>query len=260
MEKIKAIIIKEWTEAFQNRFVRASQFFIPIMLTVFPIVMIYSTRSMSSEMGDAVPSMFVCPVGASAGTCFQYYIVTQFILFFVIMPSLTPIGISTYSVVGEKSTRSLEPLLASPVTTQEILLGKILSAVLPAVITSYLGFAAYFTAMKLMITDPVATANLINPYWLILVTVAGPLMAILATSLAVLISSRVNEPRTAEQLSTMFILPIVVGIFRFLTELIAMQPVSVFVLIGAFIIADAVMLNILVRFFQRDTILSRWGG
>ena len=53
------------------------------------------------------------------------------------MPLMVPVTIAAYSIVGEKITRSLEPLLATPVTTTELLLGKGLAAALPGVGTAW---------------------------------------------------------------------------------------------------------------------------
>ena len=52
---------------------------------------------------------------------------------FLLMPVFVPILISSQSVAGEKERRTLEPLLAAPVSASELLLGKSLASVVPAV-------------------------------------------------------------------------------------------------------------------------------
>ena len=50
---------------------------------------------------------------------------------FVIASAVLPTAIAAYSIVGEKVEKSLEPLLATPTTDGEILLGKSIAALLP---------------------------------------------------------------------------------------------------------------------------------
>ncbi len=82
----------------------------------------------------------MCPTNISAGDCFQVFLVSQFMLLFMIIPLAIPVTISAYSIVGEKTTRSLEPLLATPITTAELLIGKSLASLIPAVVATYGAF------------------------------------------------------------------------------------------------------------------------
>ena len=61
---------------------------------------------------------------------------------FLVMPVFVPILISSQSVAGEKERRTLEPLLASPVTAAELVAGKSLASLVPAVGISWVAFAA----------------------------------------------------------------------------------------------------------------------
>ena len=47
-----------------------------------------------------------------------------FMFMFMIIPVAIPVTIAAYSIVGEKTTHSLEPLLATPITTSELLVGQ----------------------------------------------------------------------------------------------------------------------------------------
>ena len=67
----------------------------------------------------------------------QIYLINEFLLLFMMMPLIIPITIAAYSIVGEKTTRSLEPLLATPITTAELLIGKGLAAAIPAIAATW---------------------------------------------------------------------------------------------------------------------------
>jgi hypothetical protein len=59
---------------------------------------------------------------------------------------MLPVAIASYSLVGEKIERSLEPLLATPATDGEILLGKGIAAFVPPVAAIWAG-AVVFMAL-----------------------------------------------------------------------------------------------------------------
>ena len=147
MDKIKTIIRKEWAEVFKNRLVLFTVAFLPLMLTALPLIILYATGSaeLAGASSTEMPKQFeaYCPANVNGGECFQVYMVSQFMLMFMIIPVAIPVTISAYSIVGEKATRSLEPLLATPITTLELLLGKSLAALIPAVVATYTAFIIY---------------------------------------------------------------------------------------------------------------------
>ena len=63
--------------------------------------------------------------------------------YFVLIPAILPSIIASYSFVGEKIEKSLEPLLATPTTDGELLLGKSLAAFIPCMAVTYIGAAIF---------------------------------------------------------------------------------------------------------------------
>src|SRR6185436_11327245 len=61
---------------------------------------------------------------------------------FLVMPVFVPILISSQAVAGEKERRTIEPLLASPISAVELVVGKCLGSLVPAVMISWLASAA----------------------------------------------------------------------------------------------------------------------
>ena len=80
------------------------------------------------DVTDLPPQFLALCGDVSPAECMQLFIVSQFLILFMLMPLIIPVSIAAYSIVGEKTTRSLEPLLATPVTTAELLVGKSLAA------------------------------------------------------------------------------------------------------------------------------------
>ncbi len=192
MDKIKTIIDKEWAEVFKNKLVLFTVAFLPLMLTALPLVTLYATESLAPEdlASSGAPDEFfgdLC-IGLSEGDCTQVYLLTIFTLLFMILPVMIPVTIAAYSIVGEKATRSLEPLLATPITTAELIIGKAAAAVIPAVIVTWISFAIYLFGAKLM-TNATVFAELVAPMWLLAVFLVGPLLALLSVCTAMMISS-----------------------------------------------------------------------
>ena len=79
-----------------------------------------------------MPAAFAQRCGdLSPGDCGIYFLVSQFLLMFMLLPLAIPATIASYSIVGEKITRTLEPLLATPISTLQLLVGKAAAAVTP---------------------------------------------------------------------------------------------------------------------------------
>ncbi|MCA9900482.1 MAG: ABC transporter permease [Ardenticatenaceae bacterium] len=264
MDKIKTIIDKEWAEVFKNKLVLFSVAFLPLMLTALPLITIYSIQGLTAEEMAAsttqgTPDEFfgdAC-IGLNEADCTMVYMLNIFTLMFMILPVMVPVTIAAYSIVGEKSTRSLEPLLATPITTLELILGKGIAAVLPAIGVTWISFGIYLVAARFM-TNETVFARLIDPMWLLAVFLVGPLLAVLAVCAAMMVSSRVSDPRTAEQISGAVMLPIILlvmgqsfGLFLLSSELVLVTAVIL-------IILDAVLFYLTVKMFQRETILTRW--
>jgi ABC-2 type transport system permease protein len=261
MHKIKTIIRKEWAQLFKNRLIIATVIFMPMLFTVIPLVMLFAMRGGGDTgLTSDMPSQFskFCPAGLKPSECFQVYTVNQFMLLFMMVPLIIPVNIAAYSIVGEKTTHSLEPLLASPISTLELLIGKNLAAAIPAVLATWLYFIIYVVGAWIIVASPHIVTALLDPMWWVAVFVTGPLLAILSVNFALMVSSRVNEPRVAEQLSAVVILPLlalfigqVAGIFLVNRQLIILFSLVVLVL-------DVVLVNLSGRLFQRETILTQW--
>lgn len=261
MDKIKTIIRKEWDEVFQNRFVLFSVIFMPLMFAAIPLLMLYVMRGAGGgDAAGSIPEAYLrgCTQGMTTEECFQVYFVTQFMLLFMLTPLIVPVNIAAYSVAGEKTTRSLEPLLATPITTAELLAGKNLAAVIPAVLATWLSFLVFGVGARLLVANTRVLAALLDPMWWLAILVVGPLLSVLSTNFSLMVSSRVNDPRAAEQLSSVVMLPLLVLFFGQIAGYIYLNSQLMLVLALAMLVIDALVVYLTIQLFQRETILTRW--
>jgi ABC-2 type transport system permease protein len=207
-----------------------------------------------------LPAQFqqICKTNLTAGQCMQYYIVSEFLIMFMLIPLFIPVNIASYSIVGEKTTHSLEPLLATPISTGELLAGKNLASVIPAVIATWIGFAIFAIGSLIITGGGALAAALLDPMWLIAIFLAGPLMAVLSVNFSIMVSSRVNDPRVAEQVSAVIILPILAVFFGQIAGLFILNSTLILMMCLVLLIVDIFMVYLAVHLFQRETILTRW--
>lgn len=263
MKKIWTLMLKEWAEVFKNRFVLFTVAFLPLLFTIMPLVILYFTGT-SDDLGDAamvsdLPPNFAQLCNNMTGNeCMQYFIVSQFMLLFMMVPMIVPITFASYSIVGEKSTRTLEPLLATPISTLELLLGKALAATLPAVLATWLSFFLYVIGTMILALTPAVTTKLFDSTWLTAIFIVGPLLAIAGVSISVMISSRVSDPRVAEQISAVFVLPLVGLFVGQSTGLIFINEQIIFWMAMGLFLLDIILIFFATQLFQRETILTRW--
>lgn len=262
MDKIKTIVGKEWAEVFKNRLVLFTVIFLPLIMVALPLITTATTNSfgdtISSDVQSTPDEFFgdTC-IGLSEIDCTNVYMLNIYTMMLMILPVAIPVTIAAYSIVGEKTSRSLEPLLATPITTVELLVGKAIAAVVPAILATWIGYIIYLIGTRLMVND-VVFARVVAAEWLIAILVVSPLLTLLSVCIAIMISSRVSDPRVAEQLSAVVILPLIMLVIGQSVGFILIDQ-RVILLIGLIVaLLDAFLIYLSVKLFQREVILTRW--
>jgi ABC-2 type transport system permease protein len=185
-------------------------------------------------------------------------VVDAFSTFFVICAATLPTAIASYSIVGEKVEKSLEPLLATPTTDGEILLGKSIAAFLPPALAIYTGATIY-----MVLTDMVTYGQLSYlyfPNWSIAVTllIFIPLAAILSIEGNVIASSRVNDVRTASQIGGLMLFPFLALFLAAQIGAITLNTQNLLIISAVLLIVDVALFYVSTATFRREEILTKW--
>jgi ABC-2 type transport system permease protein len=189
----------------------------------------------------------------------QGFIVLNFMAYFLLIPAMVPMAIATQSVIGEKTSRALEPQLATPMEVSELIIGKAFASALPAVVATWLVWILY-GLVNGAIADPRLTNLVFSDVWKVAMLTLVPLICLLSVLLGIIVSSRVSDARTAQQLGSFIVIPIiaiaVAGFFSgqptFSMQQVIMGDLVVSVLIGISLIAGNWI-------FEREQILTRLG-
>ena len=262
MSDIRTIIGKEWTDMVRNKLVLYILIFVPLLMTAIPVVMIAVMRSVPISQSDLdeISRMMQNPLfaGLAPAEAMQSVMASNMLTLFLMMPLMVPVTISAYSIVGEKVSRSLEPLLATPITTARLLIGKALAAALPGIGMTWLCYAIFLVFARFLSVSDRVFSIFIDPMWLVAMFVLVPLLTIMAVAVGVIVSSRTSDPRAAEQLGALVILPLMVLYIGAMAGFIMLSTTTFLIASGITALIDAGLVYLGVSLFRRENILTRW--
>lgn len=231
----------------KNRYILYSLIALPLLMgIVIPGILIFSLQAESSGINNA-------QLLQSAEM-----LINLFTAYFVVIAAVLPTIIASYSFVGEKMEKSLEPLLATPTTDSELLFGKSLAAFIPCVGATYIGTAIFVVIIDVWSSMTLGVLLLPNLYWAVVMGLMTPLACVLSVEANVIISSRVNDIRAAQQIGGLIILPLLMVMI--LASTIQFIPLVTLGLIvsGALAAADLALFYLAKATFQREEILTKW--
>lgn len=262
MHNIRILLEKEWLEFRQQRGLLLSIIAMPLLLTLIPTVVLFAVRygPPSSNNDELIRQMLErnpALQGMSQIDLTQVLLGQAFSSMFLLLPMMLPSIIAAYSIVGEKSNRTLEPLLATPISSSQLMAGKMLAALLPSLAITWACGALFILAARLATSSRVF-GLIVSPGWLMVFVLCAPLLALIAVAAMVVISSRVNDPRTAQQYSAWLVVPFLAVFFGQLFGVVMLGPLVA--LLAALVLAAIAALAVwgATRLFQREVILTRW--
>jgi ABC-type transport system involved in multi-copper enzyme maturation permease subunit len=267
---VQAIVRKDLKVVFQNKGVSIPLVVAPVFMLV---VLLPGAAALAPKLGyldtqDIVwleKVIELMPAGLQAAMA-GYDMAQMFVVILLVygaaalyplLPLLVVTSIASDSVAGEKERKTLEALLYTPTTDWELLLGKLLSAWLPALGITWGGFLLYAVMANLAGWPVMGKLFFPTTVWVILAVWVAPAMAALGLGAMVLISSRARTFQEASQLSAVVVLP---GIMMFGALLIGVMNVGAWLaaLLGLLIWAiDAALLWFGRRGFRRSKLATQ---
>jgi ABC-2 type transport system permease protein len=256
---IAAILRREWAETVRNRLLMATILVPPMLLTVAPVFVgaMAGSRSLPAEFAQQVLAQRPDWANFTPGELAGAFTVQQFLAFFLLMPAYIPLSIATFSIIGEKQARTLEPVLAAPVRTIELLAGKAVAALVPGLLAGWVTYVA-FVSIASISYGPNLFGVVTDPSWLAGVFLLGPAVGLSSVVAGVIVSSRANDPRVAQQIGGVVILPIIGVTLLQATGTVLVGASGYLVLTVLVTIVSVLGLRVGVALFDREAILTRW--
>ncbi len=231
--RVWAIARKELREYRRNRSVLYAIAIFPLVFLIQPLI-----------------SIFLAPAGASGELRHS-----NELLYLLGIPILVPATLAAYAVAGERTQGSLEPVLTTPITREEFILGKAIAVITPATVVAYIVYAVFLVAVELFAQPDVAAA-IVQGQDVVVQLVYTPLLAAAAAWIGLAISTRSSDIRVAQQLSILGNLPLVIGAVLLAFDIVHVTT-ALLVVIGVVIVAfDLQAWRIVAPMFDRERLIT----
>lgn len=212
---------------------------IVILTLVFPALATFTARVLFN---------FTAQYGASLVSDRLVPFLLLIVGFFPMSFSLV-IALETF--VGEKERKSLEPLLSTPLTNSQLYVGKVLAALIPPMITSYLGITVYLIGLFVAANWAIPTELFIQI--LLLSTIQGVIMV----ASAVIVSSQTTSVRAANLLASFIIVPIALLLQLEAIVLFWGNSQGLWWLILALVVTAVIFIRMGIKIFNREELLGQ---
>jgi ABC-2 type transport system permease protein len=235
---IVTVMRKEFREYRRNRFILGTAVIIPVLFVVLPI-------SQLLALADTAPAAAVRKLAESAE------------LMMLLVPVTLPSAIAAYAVVGERDQGTLESVLTTPISTEELILGKALASIIPTVLIAYTIALIFAVAVRIQGNDAIVSI-VWDPARIFAQVVFVPLLATWSTWVGIGASARSSDVRVAQQLAALASLPMV-GLASLFTFQVLTPDLRLAIAIAVvLVVVDRVAWRVVSAMFDRERLISRY--
>ena len=236
--------------------------FLPVILTVIPSLAGAQAQGLSGfeNLIENLPRHIQEQLAGMTEQQIMIYVIAIYFFapFFLIIPLMASSVIASDSFAGEKERKTIEALLATPISDGELFLGKMLVSFIPSMIVTIMSFAVYTAVFDVLAYDIFNGILLLpNIDWILLIFGLAPTVALASIGLTVMVSAKVRGFREAQQISVVLLIPVLAMIVGQSTGAIIFGPTVILALIGLFVFIDFVVFRAGVKLFKREEILSK---
>jgi ABC-2 type transport system permease protein len=260
---LAVLLRKELLDLSRNRGALIPVVIVALLVLVLPFTIVIGIPNLTGDPlsldADLTRLAQVMPTSKAltAEGRIQLFLFQQFLTLFLLMPATGGMALAAHAIVGEKQAKTLEPLLATPISTMELLIAKVLGALIPTLAIAFTGTLVFIAGIGLLADRGVLEA-MMNARTVLLILLVAPATALLSLQAAMIISARANDARTAQQFGVLIVLP--------LTGLVMAQFMGLFwlsardtALLGLAVLALWMIVAVVsAAIFQREVILTRW--
>ena len=259
MKKAFIIFRKEIKEIIKNKSIWLPVIIITAIFSIaMPLGFIIGSESV---LNDEDTLNFISKVFGSVDDPLRVligFMLKQLLIFLLMIPAMVPSLIAPSSIIMEKENNPLEPLLATPIKTSELLLGKTLTALVPAFVVSTTSFIILTVVVDVAALIKLGYAPLPTAEWVVVAFILSPILSFIITMASVIVSSRSTDIKSAQGIGAMVILPIYLIIGLQLAGIFLLN--ITYLLIGCLVLLAVcpLVLRLAVKIFDRENILTRW--
>ncbi|WP_158268760.1 ABC transporter permease subunit [Salinibacterium hongtaonis] len=257
---------KDWNELTRSKQIMAPLVIIPLLFAIFIpsfVILLGNNPAVASSItgfGTFLETLppGVVPAGYSLEQTAVYAVIVYFMApFFLIIPVMVASITASSSIVGEKERRTIEGLLYTPLTDRELVLGKVLASVVPAILIAWASFLVY-TVVVNTLGGPVLDGLFFPTWtWVVIVLALVPLVAFLATCLIVAVSGRSTTVQGAQGAAVLIVLPVVGVVVSQASGLMLFDTAVALGASGVLVVVDTVVFALVAGNIRRERILTQ---
>ena len=260
---IRAIATKDLRESAGSSQVLAPVVIVPLIFVVFyPVGLLVGLRYMSAadvnSFFEKIPADLIPAMAGLSAQGKAAYMATAFLFsaFFLIIPTMMATILAANSFAGEKERHTLEGMLYTPVTDTELVVGKIVGTVVPAVVFSWICFAVYTVLVNVFANPLVGRQFFPTSNWWVLMLLVVPAVSVFVTACVVWVSARVATYQSANSIAGFVVLPMILLVLGQVNGLMLLGPM-LFAVIGVVLaVLDVLLMRWIVKTFDRERVVS----
>ncbi len=247
----KALIYKDINEITSSRRVIMPMTIVPIVLIVIiPLAILIGASFIGNDSNvftKMAPLIKKLPSEYTKYTPAQLLIkVTMNFMFpsyFLIIPIMCSGVIGASSFVGEKEHKTLESLLYTPISMEQLLRAKILGVFVPSYIVTLISFIVFGTIFN--IGGFIYFGGLIFPdiKWLIIILWISPAINLLSLIFTVMVSAKSETFQEAQQVSGLLVIPVILVLVTQMTGVLLISNLVMFIGGGVLLIIDYILIK-----------------
>ncbi|MEK3706858.1 ABC transporter permease subunit [Paenibacillus sp. FSL R7-0198] len=181
-----------------------------------------------------------------------YLAMYMFAPLFLIIPVMASSILTANSFAGEKERKTLEGLLFTPISMNTLFKGKVLAALIPSILLSWVTFLIYGIIANILMYPMFGTLMFPNLNWIILVIWVVPACSLMVILLNVLISAKVRGFQEAYQLGGLIVLPLIALVAGQASGMLLIGPWMLLMIGAVLLLISLVLLRLVTAWNSRQ--------
>lgn len=247
----KTLIHKDINEITSSKQVIMPMTIVPIVLVVImPLALLICAGFIGKDPGMITK---MAPLMKKLPSVYKTYTPAQLLIkvalnlmfptYFLIVPIMCSAVIGASSFVGEKERKTMESLLYTPISMEQLLRAKILGVFVPSYVVTLISFVIF--GIIINAGGFIYFGKLIFPdvTWLIIILWISPAINLLSLTFTVLVSAKSETFQEAQQASGFLVLPIVLIIVGQMTGIFLLSNFVMFIAGGVILVLDYILIK-----------------
>ena len=255
--RVKVLFSKELLEYRRDPATLSSLMVLPIVFGVFfPGVFLIFMRSEQAAIALGHVSFFMEQVVAVTNVPYENlvvaasYLVLMKILIplFLLIPVVVGATLAGSSFAGEKTEKTIEGILFTPLSARELVIGKIVASFFPSVLIAWITAFIYSIVVGILGYPLFGEWVFMDVSGFFMIVIMVPLVAFLAVAVVVEVSQKAKTMKAAQSISGLLVLPILAFIAGQAAGVILIGWSGILIMCAILLVVDVVFLIWTVRF------------